>query len=293
MNILTQISGWLIDPKNRYLKAVIVVVILILLLLRQCNVSRSLESEIQAAYDEADRIENNHLADLDSIRQNYSKKTGELTAEISGHLLTIDELKGKYKDLFGDYLNEKNKEPITIIQYRFLTKEIITGVDIESTPIDSMGNGNFSFCDSTKFSVGNSRMISGTIPYKLSLHNKRDSALLDYSKQSFFARAFPGAGNFQLQQEMSVNTGLTKDTKTGAVKVWAKTSYPGVTFEVLKGASVKEDEETKKTLASLRKTWGLGFSVGAGAVYTGAAVSPGIFAGVGLNYSPKKLQFGK
>jgi hypothetical protein len=293
MNFLSQISGWLIDPKNRSLQALLVVIILILLLLRQCNVSSSLRADIQAAHDEAVRVDNNHLADVDSIKQSYSKKTGELTAEISGHLLTIDELNGKYKELYGDYLNEKGKEPITIIKYRFLTKELITGVDIESTPIDSMGNGSFSFCDSTQFSAGNSRMISGTIPYKLSLHTKADSALLDYSKQAFFTRAFPGAGNFQLQQEMSVNTGLTKDTETGEVKVWAKTSYPGVTFELLKGASIKEDEETKKTLASLRKTWGLGFSVGAGAVYTGAAVTPGIFAGVGLNYSPKKLQFGK
>jgi hypothetical protein len=293
MNILSQISGWLIDPKNRSLQALLVVIILILLLLRQCNVSSSLRADIQAAHDEAVRVDNNHLADVDSIKQSYSKKTGELTAEISGHLLTIDELNGKYKELYGDYLNEKGKEPITIIKYRFLTKELITGVDIESTPIDSMGNGSFAFCDSVQFSAGNSRMLSGTIPYKLSLHTKKDSVLLDYSTQDFFARAFPGTGNFQLQQEMSVNTGLTKDTKTGEVKVWAKTSYPGVTFELLKGASIKEDEETKKTLASLRKTWGLGFSVGAGAVYTGAAVTPGIFAGVGLNYSPKKLQFGK
>lgn len=293
MNILTQISGWLIDPKNRSLQVLLAVIILVLLLFRQCNVSSSLRADIQAAHDEATRVENNYLADVDSIKQSYSEKTGELTAEISGHLLTIDELNGKYKELYGDYLNEKDKEPITIIKYRFLTKEIITGVDIESTPIDSMGNGTFAFCDSIQFSVGNSRMISGTIPYKLSLHTKRDSALLDYSKQDFFARTFPGAGNFQLQQEMSVNTGLTKDKKTGEVKVWAKTSYPGVTFEVLKGASIKEDEETKKTLTSLRKTWGLGFSVGAGAVYTGAVASPGIFAGVGLNYSPKKLQFGK
>lgn len=283
----------LINPKNRSLQFFIAFLFMLLLFIWQYNRAVSFLREVEIAKKEVQRAENNRLASIDSVKQHYDAKTGVLTAEIRGYQVTIDELETKYKDLFGDYLKEKNKKPRAVVDIRYRVRESIVGVDIDSTPVDSMGNGVLSFRDSINFSPGNSRVLKGSLPYQLSVYSKKDSSLLNYSKQNFYARTLPDPANFLLEQEMSVNTGLLKDKKTGEVKVWAKTSYPGVTFNLLNGATVEEDEETQEAMKSLRKSWGLGFSLGTGAVYTGSSLSPGFFAGVGLNYSPKNLQFGK
>jgi hypothetical protein len=293
MKALTLILGWLADPRNRAVQAFLLIAVLFLLLCRQCNVSSCLEEEVKAAKAEIERNSQNHAAELDTLKQTHDAEKKTLTAEIAGYRITQEELNTKYAKLFQDYLKEKGKKPITITEIRYRVRENIVGVDVDAVPVDSMGNGAFSFCDSITFSPGNSRTLSGNFPYKVAAYLKKDSSLLDYRKQNFYVYNKPGKANFTLEQEIAVNTGLSRDEKTREVKVWAKTSYPGVTFTVLKGASVEEDEETRKTLESLRKVWGVGFSVGAGAVYAGKTLSPGLFMGASLNYSPRKLQFGK
>jgi hypothetical protein len=293
MKMVTIILGWLADPRNRSLQAFLLVAVLLLLLLRQCNVSACLESDVAAARAETERVNNNHKASLAKLTQEYDSEKKTLTTRIQGYQLTIDELNTKYSGLFSDYLKEKGKKPVTITEIRYRVRENIVGVDIDAIPLDSMGRGFFTFCDSVTFSPGNSRTLSGTFPYRLCVYSKQDSSLLDYQKQNFYAFNKPGKAGFMLEQEISINTGLSKDKETGEVTVWAKTAYPGVNFSVLKGATVEEDAETQKVLRSMRKTWGVGFSMGAGAVYTAKTIAPGLFLGASLNYSPRSLQFGK
>lgn len=217
-----------------------------------------------------------------------------LTASIRGYELTVEELEGKYADLFAVMKDWKGKPPITVVEKHFYVTEHIKSVDISSTPVDSLGQGMITFADDTVFSVGNSRSVSGSFPYAIRLLDKSDSTILDYQEQPFFASLHPGKGEVDLKQEMTLYTGLNRDSKTGEVTTWVKTAYPGVTFKVLKGATIQDDEATRKALVSSRKTLGIGFSTGAGMVYTNnGTVQPGIFLGVGLNFSPKKLQFGR
>jgi hypothetical protein len=290
---------FLTDRKNWPLIGFIALVIFVLLFLKQCNDIQHLKGEVEAKDQEIKRQENNHLADMDTIQQSYDKKSGTLTATIRGYELTLDELNGKYSNLFGD-INQlkkdwKNAKPTTIVENNYFITEKITNVDTKSTSVDSMGTGSISFVADTVFSEGNSRKISGKVPYGITLYSKSDSVLLNYNKQNFFAKLNPGSTTLDFTQEMTIYTGLNRDKKTGETTVWAKTNYPGVTFKTLKGANIQDDEATKKALRDSRKAWGLGFSLGVGGVFNpvNMSVGPGVFMGVGLNYTPKKLQFGK
>jgi len=295
---VNRIFSWILDPRNRNLIIITAVVIFAMLFLKQCNQISSLKGEIENKEKEIQRVERNRLAQLDTIRQYYNEESGSLTATIKGYELTLDELNGKYSQIFGDMEDLKNlwknNRPVTIVEKSYYITEKITGIDAINY-IDSLGFGNFSFSNDTIFSEGNSRSISGNFPYRISIFSKRDSSLLNYASQSFFAKIDPENYTLDFKQQMTIFTGLTRDKKTGQIDVWAKTNYPGVEFDVLKGASVQDDKATQEALVSARKEWGLGVSFGGGILYSPntALIYPGAYIGVGLNYTPKKLQFGK
>lgn len=116
---------------------------------------------------EKDRIQTNLDAAGDTIRV-YRDSNGNLTSEISAYKLKITELNSKYKNLFNLYLKEKNKEPIYIVEYRTKLDEKITNI---STLVSDTA---ITFLDSVKYTNGNYRTISGTIPYKMTYHIKKD-----------------------------------------------------------------------------------------------------------------------
>ena len=293
---------WLTDKDNRSLIAFILVIIFALLFLKQCNDVSSLKAQLQEKDSQIARTESNYKASIDTIRQTYDKQTGTLTATISGYDLKLQELNDKYSDLFGGVQEMKKilktQNPISTTENNYYITERITDVSVRSSGVDSLGDGKITIKGDTIFSPGNFRNLSGTIPYQVDFYNKGDSSPVKYSSLPYFAKFQPGASFFDLKQDMTVYTMLTRDKKTGQVSVVAKTNYPGVNFNVLRGATIEDDHTTHETLVNARKAWGAGFSVGIGALYcpvpgTKVPLLPGVYAGFGLNFTPKKLQFGK
>ena len=298
--IFSNIISWIFDPKNRIIILFIGIAIFIMLFLKQCNDISSLKNQLVAKQTEIQRVQNNSAASLDTIRQSYDSKTGTLTATIQGYDLTVKELNSKYANLFDNVSSLKTTlkgfSPTSISTNTFESKERITDISSSAYALDSMGESNIKFKADTNFIDGNFRKISGKIPFRVAFYKKQDSSLISYEKQNFYSRVYAVSGSIiNIDQQMTVYTGLDKNDKTGEVSVWAKTKYPGVTFNILKGATIEDDNKTKSILEESKKTWGLGFSFGIGAICEPQQkiIFPGIYMGIGINYTPKKLQWGK
>jgi hypothetical protein len=282
MTIFRNILKFITDPKNTRMLLLGAIVVLLLLFLRQCNATKAAKAEVELQKQETVRISNNYDAAMDTIRKT---KIDDNTwrSEKLGYELTLDELKGKYASLLGDFKIEKNRPPKTIIKTEFIIKETINNVPV-LVGIDGVGNTFLTFNDSTYHDSINYRLLSGKIPYKL---------VLDPVDSLY--KLVPDNGQFSLAIGMNLNLGLFQDKKTKKISILADTNYPGVTFTTLEGASIMDDPANKKILRSMRKTWSLGLSVGYGAavnVKTGG-IFTGPYVGFGINYSPKFLQWGK
>jgi hypothetical protein len=254
---------------------------------RSCNKEQALKDEIAKKEQDIKRIENNYLAEQDSVKT-YKGKNGSLVASISGYQLTQKELEGKYAHLFSNYEKEKNKPPRTIIETQIEWKEKI--VDFSVSNKQNGRNGELSFFSDTTFSAGNSRSIKGSIPYAINYFNKKDSSYIEYDSLYNYARIKTGSIVMDNLTSMSLITGLRKDKNTGKVEIWAETKYPGVTFSKLQGADVISDEISRKAAKSFRKEFGIGFHFGYGANFSNT-LNYGFNIGVGLNYTPRWLQF--
>ena len=182
----------------------------------------------------------------------------------------------------------------TIERFTVTNNEIIREIPIVNK-IDSLGDGSFSFNDSTKFADGNSRTISGIIPFTSAFYKKKDSTQVDLNKDGLYTKIKPGDVNFILEQKMKLKVGLFEDPKTKKVTIAATTSYPGVSFSQLDGADIMSDDISRKAARNLRKTWGIGVTLGygAGVDLKTNQVFFGPQLGIGLHYTPKWLQWGK
>ena len=103
----------------------------------------------------------------------------------------------------------------------------------------------------------------------------------------------PGQVNLSIEQRIDLVTGLYRDPKTNRLYVRASTSFPGITFNDIQALDMVDDPGTRKALKAARKQFALVFNVGYGMVLSPNGYSTGPTIGVGLNYSPKFLQFGK
>lgn len=282
MKILKNIVGFITEPKNNRLMLFAALAVLILFLLHKCNQTKDLNNQLELAKQEAQRVNNNYEAKIDSIKQ-YQVDDNTWRAEKRGYELTIDELKGEYSSLLGDFEIEKNRPPKFIIKTEYQIKEVINNVLVYAGT-DGAGNTFLKFADSAKYDNINYRYLTGQIPYKL-IFNSSDSSY----------NIIPGLGTFGLQQGMGLNAGLFQDKKTKKVYIKIDTDYPGITFTNIEGASIMDDPKNKKALRSMRKNWAIGFNIGYGVQVntSSSALDFGPYMGIGLSYSPKFLQFGK
>ena len=212
---------------------------------------------------ESIRLKNNLKASNDTIR-NYIDKDGNSAAEIRALILTLDEVRDSL-----DF--EKNKPPVTIIRYETIIKEIVTEVPVYI--IDTV-IGEFSSAAVIKHeaSWGKSwRKIKTVVPY----------LVLDDSLTF-------GDATVNLEQNIFLTASIVEDKKTKEVFVNLKTDYPGTTFNNAQGILIEQNDKGLMNLMNRnRKTLGLGIQMGIG--ITGGGVSP--YIGVGLNYTPKFLQW--
>jgi len=282
MIIFNKILNFFTDSKNTRMIIFGVFVIMLFIFFRQCNKVNNLKQQIEFEKMETKRISNNYEASLDTIKK-YKINDNTWRYEKMGYELTLDELKGKYKDLLGDFEIERNKPPKVVIKTEYEIKEIITEVPI-FVEVDVFGNTSLAFNDSTRHNNNNYRYLNGKIPYKI---------VMDPIDSLY--KVVPDFGTFDLTLGMNLNLGLFQDKKTRKISILADTDYPGVTFTTIEGASIMDDPANKKVVRSMRKTWSLGFNVGYGVMISPSSgvLSTGPYAGIGLNYSPKFFQFGK
>jgi hypothetical protein len=253
---------------------VILIVVLSFLLFRQCNIAREAEKEAQ-------RNMNNLLAEQDSVRI-ISSKLGNVLVEKSAFQLKYNELSEEQENLIKQLELSKNKKPGVIIETQVVYRDTSIRVPVETEIGDSTCYLKFSYKPTLP---GNNRlMISGRLPYttKDTTWNGSERILIN-----------PGLVNLSIEQKIDLVTGLYRDPKTDRLFVRASTTFPGISFNDINALDMIDDPGTRKALRGARKPFGIGINVGYGMVFTSNGYQAGPTIGVGLQYSPKLLQFGK
>lgn len=293
MNFLSGIWNWIKDPKNNNLKTLLIIVVLIIVILMQRSCNSGLRDELEKQKSEAIRQQNNAEALKDTIRQGKINDT-TLLAEKLALKLTLEELKDGYSDMLIGFEQFRKQNPKVIEKITVNNYETIREVPIYAK-MDSAGNGYFKFQDTAKFADGNFRKLKGIIKFQSKLFNKSDSTEVSLKNLNLYNNVIPGLGNFVLEQGIKLKVGLFEDPKTKKVSIAATTSYPGITFTQLEGADIMQDETSRKATKHFRKTWGIGLHVGYGSSVNlkTSSVSFGPNFSIGLNYTPKRLQWGK
>jgi hypothetical protein len=293
MKAFLSILSWIKDPKNRGIQQFILLTVVVAFVLMQCNRVKNLKEELANQKSESERVINNIEA-KNSVLMQSKINDSVLLAEKLALKLTVDELKNGYSDLLVGFEKFRKQNPKVIEKITVNNHETIVKVPVY-VKMDSLGNGTFAFVDSLNMPDGNFRKISGIVPFLNTHYYKKDSSQADINKLGLYSKVAAGPGSFQLEQRIKLKVGLFEDPKTKKVTIGATTSYPGITFSQLEGASIMDDPLSKKATKQFRKTWGLGFNLGWGATvnlkdgrtYLGPQV------GISLHYTPKWLQWGK
>jgi len=265
-------KSWVFLKRN-YL--VIAVVILILLLLRQCNANNALEKE-------AKREHNNYLASQDSVRL-VSSKLGNAIYEKSAFELKMSELSQENKDLINKLDLSRSKTPEVVIEtvteYVDVFRDVPTKVEKDST-----GQNTVTFLHNPELPGNNFLKISGQVPYEIRLdRNPNDPTLVS-------AALLPGSAQIEIEQKISIVSGIYRDPKSKRLMTRVSTDYPGITFSDINSFEVTDTPENRKTLMGERRRFGLGVNAGFGYVVGAGGISPGAYIGIGLHFSPKLLQ---
>ncbi len=255
--------------------SLIAIVILALLLLRQCGVAND-------AKKEAERSLHNLLAEQDSVRT-IKSKLGNVLVEKSAFQLKYSELNKEQKELIAQLELEKNKRPGVIIETQVVYKDTSILVPVERKIKD--GVSYLTFLHNPDLPGKNKLSIGGKLPYSIKTDTLEDG--------TFVPDVIPGEVQLSIEQRIDLVTGLYRDPKTNRLYVRASTSFPGITFNDINALDMVDDPGTRKALKGARKTWGVGLNLGYGMVITPNGYTTGPSVGVGLNFTPKFLQFGK
>lgn len=229
--------------------------------MQQCNRAKSFKEEMN-------RLENNQRALQDTVR-NYKDSNGDQVGEIRGLTLKLNEIR-------EDYEWEKNKPPVTIVEFETKIDEKIIEVPILVTDTFIItDNDTFrDFIKLNKFEVygESSRELDLKIPYIV----EGDSLKV-------------GISMISLKQHISLSASLFREKKSKEVWIKVTTDYPGTTFGDIKGVLIQDDKALKKFNMQSRKEFGLGFNIGYSFAPLVGEFTPTI--GVGINYTPRWLQW--
>ena len=292
-SILKKVKEFISNPNNKNLIYFLIVLGLVLIILTQRSCSNNLKQKLDAQSEEIQRVKNNYEAEKDSIRH-YKLNDSIFRAERLGFVITLKELSTDYKYLLSGFEDFKKNPPKTIINQPILIRETIKEVPVLAK-VGVDGVGEFSFLSEIQYPDNNYRKLSGVIPFSSKFFNKKDSSEVDYKTLPYSFDLNPGSGNFNLEQKVNVKLGLFEDPKTKKVKIAINTSYPGITFTGVEAFDILDEDLIKKQQKDNKKTWGLGFNIGYGALYNTSSnkVFVGPQIGIGLHYTPKILQWGK
>lgn len=122
-------------------------------------------------------------------------------------------------------------------------------------------------------------------------------SMVDANDINIFGNLFVDKANINLKQGISLYTGLVKDTKTNKILIDVKSDYPGLTFDNIVGADIMSDPISRKVARDFRKEFGIGLNLGYGFFLVpdgnSYVIKRGPEISLGLNWTPKFLQFGK
>jgi hypothetical protein len=257
------------------------IVLLIFLSIRQCERANGAEADSK-------RQHNNYLAMQDSVRT-IKKEKDHLIVEKSAMELKVSELSDEQKRLItklGLKDNGKSTTPsvVTEIQIVYVDRFINVPTKVEK---DKDGKESITFTHSPKMKGNNSLTISGKIPYTLDITKSPDKEDLVFTKLN------TGPAELDIKQNIEIITGIYRDPETKRLMTRVSTEYPGIDFKDVNSFTILDTKENRDALKSARKPYGIGVNFGIGLAANQKGIGPGIYLGIGLQYSPKFLQFGK
>ena len=203
--------------------------------------------------------------------------------------LKVSELSKVQKNLIkklGLKDNGRGTTPSTIteIQIVYVDRFINVPTKVEK---DKDGKESITFTHSPKMKGNNSLTISGKIPYTLDLIKSTDVNDLVLTKLN------TGPAELDIKQNIEIATGLYRDPVTKRLMTRVTTEYPGIEFKDINSFTIIDNKENRDALKSARKPYSIGLNFGVGLAANQKGIGPGIYLGIGFNYSPKFLQFGK
>ena len=143
-----------------------------------------------------------------------------------------------------------------------------------------------------KFEDGIYKYLTGMF-----IPSKNVNTVIDNKDLYTYAKIISGMANANIRIGMKLGSALIEDPKTGEIKIQVTSDYPGIIFQDIKGAEIMSSlKQNKKITKQFRKEFGVGIHLGFGGklipnnntwnVKFGPVIS------IGLNYSPRWLQFG-
>lgn len=248
--------------KYKDLILIAVIVILIIVISRSCSSLNKYKRELQ-------RQQNNELAMRDSLSV-YKDELGRVNAEKHAYQLTQKEMMDSI-----DNVQQKNREYISYLKTQLGIKdtfEVICYIDRPYRDTSKLDNGIITI-DTTDVFEKSSRHLYVAIPYDI------DTVL--HLEKSMFS----------IEQNVFLEGWLERNTKNGETFVHLRSDYPGMTFNSGEGFVATNSPAYER---SMRKTWGVGLFVGPSfsvAFHDKWFPCFGISLGIGLTYTPRRLQF--
>jgi hypothetical protein len=109
-----------------------------------------------------------------------------------------------------------------------------------------------------------------------------------------YPKLWTGLNSLNIKETATLLTSIYKDKETGKILIQVKSDNPNITFSSIRGAEILSEDKTVSR--GVRKEFGIGVNLGIGGMLTpngdAWAIKFGPVISVGLNWTPRWLQFG-
>jgi len=252
---------------------IIGIVILIILLMRQCNATSSAQIDAKREY-------NNYVASQDSVIK-VSSNLKNAIYEKSAFELKVSELSDSNKALIAKLAlasNGKKTTPETVIET--VTEYVDTG-SVKTSTVSGKSGDSIGFNYSPVMKGKNKFTIIGKTPYHLNiLKDPNDST-------KYIASVSTDNTLLDITQNIDLVTGIYRDPKTKRLMTRVTTDFPKIKFSDIHSFDITDSPAARDIIKNARRQFGVGLSIGYGIIGN----NTGLYVGIGLNYTPKFLQF--
>lgn len=118
--------------------------------------------------------------------------------------------------------------------------------------------------------------------------------MIELKELLVYPKLWTGTNSLMIKESATLMTSIYKDKITGKLKIQVKSDHPGITFTEIRGAEILSDD--KNVSRGVRKEFGIGVNIGLGGMLTpnndSWTIKFGPVISIGLNYTPRWLQFG-